>query len=599
MNSEQLNRFLYGSKLTAYALMRRTTYLLTFLSVGLLVYAHGVEQDPTMLQQLYYGIDAILAIFVLIYLLRILYTFERIKFLKRTWFEGALMSLILVNQVSTYLLGIPFIYNIFENIGIPLSVEIYRVLVSFFILLLLIIELFETKVHLKTLQLKPSTAFILSFLVLVFLGAGLFMLPKMTTAPDGMRFIDALFMSASASCVTGLAVVDPGTYLTFSGQVVLLLLVQFGGLGIITFATFFASLMKQGIGIKQHVAVHELLEGENLFSSKGLLRQLVYLTLLIESIGAIVIFMTWGQHVPFENLGNKIFYSVFHAVSAFCNAGFSLYPAGLYSEPVRFSYIMHLAVAFLIILGGIGFPTILDVLSPKAMRQRMETPWRNWKLLSRVTIYTSVALIALGMIGFFLLEYFNTLADLTFSEALIASFFQSVATRTAGFNTVDISQLTTPTMLMFIFLMFIGASPGSTGGGIKTTTFVVILLAVMATIRNKKDLEIGNRSIPHAVAYKAFSIFAFAALLNMIFLFILTISDGKHDIIRLALEQVSAFATVGYSTGITAGLSDVGKFVLILSMYIGRVGTLTLALALSTRAVATDYKFPPTHLPVG
>jgi trk system potassium uptake protein len=154
-------------------------------------------------------------------------------------------------------------------------------------------------------------------------------------------------------------------------------------------------------------------------------------------------------------------------------------------------------------------------------------------------------------------------------------------------------------MLMFIFLMFIGASPGSTGGGIKTTTFVVILLAVIATIRNKKNLEIGNRSIPHSVAYKAFSVFAFAALLNMFFLFILTISDGQFDIIRLALEQVSAFATVGLSTGITAGLSNVGKTVIILSMYIGRVGTLTLALALSTRATSTDYKYPATHLPVG
>ncbi len=579
--------------------MRRTTYVLTILSVGLLIYAHGVVESPIELRYLFYAIDAILAVFVLIYLLRILYSFERIKFLKRTWFEGVLMAIILVNQVGTYLFDFPVVYNIFESVGIPLSVELYRILVSFYMLVLLIIELLETKVHLKTLQLKPSITFIMSFVFLVLLGTGLLMMPKMTTSPEGIRFIDALFMATSASCVTGLSVVDPGTYLTFSGQVVLLMLIQLGGLGIITFATFFASLMKQGIGLKQHVAMHELLEGETLYSTKGLLRQLILLTFLIEGIGAFIIFMTWGQNVQFENLGSKIFFSVFHAISAFCNAGFSLYPAGLYTEPVRYSYIMHLAVAFLIIFGGIGFPTILDVLSPKSMRLRMETPWRNWKLLSRVTIYTSAALIALGTIGFFLLEYFNTLANLSFAEALIASFFQSVSTRTAGFNSVDISQLTTPTMLMFIFLMFIGASPGSTGGGIKTTTFVVVLLAVIATIRNKKNLQIGNRTIPHSVAYKAFSVFAFAALLNMFFLFILTISDGQHDIIRLALEQVSAFATVGYSTGITAGLSDVGKSVIILSMYIGRVGTLTLALALSTRAATADYSYPPTHLPVG
>lgn len=579
--------------------MRRTTYVLTILSVGLLIYAHGVVESPVSLRYLFYAIDAILAVFVFIYFLRILYTFERIKFLKRTWFEGTLMAIIFVNQVGTYLFGFPVVYTVFEGVGIPLSVEMYRVVVSLYMLVLLIIELLETKVHLKTLQLKPSTIFIMSFVFLVLIGAGLFMLPKMTTVSGGMRFIDALFMATSAACVTGLAVVDPGTYFTFSGQVVLLMIIQLGGLGIVTFATFFASMMRQGMGLKQHVAVHELLEGETLFSSKGLLRKLVVLTFLIETIGAILVFMTWGPQVQFDTLGSKIFYSVFHAVSAFCNAGFSLYPAGLYTEPVRFSYILHLVVALLIIFGGIGFPTIVDVLSPRAMRERMNAPWKNWKLLTRVTIYTSIALIALGMVGFFLLEYFNTLSTLSFAEALITSFFQSVTTRTAGFNSVDISQLTTPTLMMFIFLMFIGASPGSTGGGIKTTTFVVVLLAVSATIRGKKELEIGNRSIPHSVAYKAFSVFAFAALLNMFFLFILTISDAQYDIMRLAFEQISAFATVGLSTGITAGLSDIGKSVIILSMYIGRVGTLTLALALSTRAATTAYKYPATHLPVG
>ncbi len=599
MNSEQLNRFLYDSKLTAYAIMRRTTYVLTLLSVGLLIYAHGVVESPVQLQVLFYAIDAILAIFVLIYFLRILYTFERIKFLKRTWFEGVLMGVILINHTSTYLFGFPAIYTVFESMGIPLSVELYRVSVSLYMLVLLIVELLETKVHLKTLQLKPAITFILSFILLILLGTSLFMMPKMTNAPDSMPFLDALFMATSASCVTGLAVVDPGTYFTFSGQVVLLMLIQMGGLGILTFATFFASLMRQGIGIKQHVAMHEILESETLFSSKGLLRKLVLLTFLIEAIGAILVFMTWGRDVQFANLGSKIFYSIFHAVSAFCNAGFSLYPEGLYTAPVRFSYIMHLIIAMLIIFGGIGFPTILDVLSPKSMRMRMEKPWKNWKLLSRLTIYTSVALIGLGMIGFFLLEYYNTLSSLNFAEALIASFFQSVTTRTAGFNSVDISLLTTPTLLMFIFLMFIGASPGSTGGGIKTTTFVVILLAVSATIRNKREIEVGKRSIPHSVAYKAFSVFAFAALLNMFFLFILTISDPQFDIMRLAFEQVSAFATVGLSTGITAGLSEVGKSIIIVSMYIGRVGTLTLAVALSTRSSSAAYKYPATQLPIG
>ncbi|MBF9253923.1 ATPase [Pontibacter sp. 172403-2] len=599
MNTESLNRHLYDSKLLAYAIMRRTAYVLAVLAVGLLLYAHGVEKNQYRLQLLYYVIDAILAVFVLIYLVRILYAFERIKFLRRTWFEGMLLSIIFLNEFCTYVLGFPVVYTVFDNIGIPLSVEFYRVLVSLYMLVLLVVELLETRIHLKTIQLKPSIAFILSFVLLIFGGAGLFMLPKMTNAPEGMRFLDALFMATSAGCVTGLAVVDPGTYFTFSGQVVLLLLIQMGGLGILTFATFFASLMRQGVGIKQHVAMHQLLEGETLFSSKGMLRNLIFLTLAIEGIGAFAVFLTWGPETHFVNLGSKIFFSIFHAVSAFCNAGFSLYPQGLYTEPVRYAYVLHLVIAMLIIFGGLGFPTIVDLFSPKAMRERMEMPWKNWKMLTRVAVYTTAALLVFGTVGFFLLEYYNTLSELNLAEALVTSFFQSVTTRTAGFNTVEISELSVPTMLLFIFLMFIGGSPGSTAGGIKTTTFTVILLAVWTTIRNKRHLEIGHRTIPHAVAYKAFSVFAFAAILNITFLFILSISDAQYDIIKLAMEQVSAFATVGLSTGITAGLSDVGKLVIILSMYLGRVGTLTLALALSTKASYVAHKYPETHLVVG
>ncbi|OKL39438.1 ATPase [Pontibacter flavimaris] len=599
MNTESLNRALYGSKLTAYKIMRRITYTLTILAIGLLVLAHGVVEDQAQLSLLYRAIDGILVTFVILYLLRILYTFERRKFLRRTWFEGILMGIVFLNELLTYGFGIPLIYSVFGSMGIPLSVEWYRVSISMYMLVFLLVELLETRVHLKTMQLKPSLTFLLSFILLILLGTGLLMLPKMTTTPEGIGFMDALFMATSASCVTGLAVVDPGSYFTFAGQVVLLLLIQMGGLGILTFATFFASLMRQGVGVKQHVAMHELLESESLFSTKNLLRKLIYLTLTIEGLGAVMIFMTWGSEVQFTDLGSKIFFSVFHAVSAFCNAGFSLFPQGLYTEPVRFSYIMHLVVALLIIFGGLGFPAIIDIFSPQAMRERMASPWRNWKLLTRMIVYTTSALLALGTIGFFLLEYYNTLADMTFAEALIASFFQSATTRTAGFNTVDMSALSVPTLMMFLVLMFIGASPGSTGGGIKTTTFAVILFAVVATVRNKRNLEIGRRTIPHSVAYKAFTVFTFAAIFNIFFIFVLTISDPQYDLIALAIEQVSAFATVGLSTGITAGLSDVGKSIMIFSMYVGRVGTLTLALALSTRATATDYKYPSAHLPVG
>ncbi|WP_161888754.1 TrkH family potassium uptake protein [Pontibacter russatus] len=599
MNTESLNRFLYGSKLRAYALMRHTAYTLTGAALGLLIYAHGVEQDPMMLNKLYKAIDAILSIFVLIYLLRIVYAFERAKFLRRTWFEGILMGIIFLNEFSTYVLGFPLIYNLFESIGIPLSVEVYRIVVSLYMLVLLVIELLETKVHLKALQVKPAITFIVSFISLIAIGTGLFMLPKMTNAPDGMRFIDALFMATSASCITGLVVVDPGTYFTLSGQVLLLLLVQLGGLGVMTFATFFASLMRQGIGIKQHVALHEIMESESLFSTKGLLPKLILLTLSIEAVGASIIFFSWGPEVRFESVAGKIYFSVFHSVSGFCNAGFSLFPEGLYTAPVRFSYVLHLIIAALVILGGIGFPTMLDVFSPTAMRRRLGAPWRNWRLLSRVTIYTSAGLLAAGTLIFFLLEYYNSLSSLGFAEALVSAFFQSATTRSAGYSTVDVSSLSVSTLLVFLVLMFIGASPGSMGGGIKTTTFTIILLSVAATIRGRENVEIGNRSIPHSLSYKAFSVFTFAVVINVVFVILLSVTDAQFQIVHLVFEQVSAFATVGLSTGITAGLSDMGKLIIVISMYVGRVGTLTLALALSTRASTAAYKYPAAHLAVG
>ncbi|QCR21406.1 TrkH family potassium uptake protein [Pontibacter sp. SGAir0037] len=599
MDRESLNRALYGSKILVYKTLRRTTYVLTLLAVGLLLYAHGVEKKLEALSLIYQLIDGIMVAFVVIYFLRMLYSFERSKFIRSTWFEGLLMGIILLHVCCTYIFRFPILYFLFEGIGIPLSVELYRVLVSLYMLLLALVELLATRIYLRAVQLRTTTTFLLSFLLLILAGTTLLMLPKMSHSPEGIRFIDALFMAISSSCITGLAVVDVGSYFTFSGQVVILILVQLGGLGMLTFATFIASLMRQGIGIKHQIAVHELVEGESVYTSGSLMRKLLLFTLIIEGLGAVFIYLTWGDEVYFPNIGSKLFFSVFHAVTAFCNAGFSLFPEGLYTPPVQNSYALHLIVASLVIVGGLGVPTIVDVFSPANVRDRIRKPWKKWKTLSRITIYSSTVLLVFGTIVFFLLEYYNTLSGHGLVGGLTTAFFQSVTTRSSGFNTVDISALSVPCLMLFIFLMFIGASPGSTGGGIKTTTFVVILFAVASTIRNRPTIQIGRRTIPHVVAYKAFSVFTFAALANFFFIFILTLTDAQFSVLVLAFEQVSAFSTTGLSTGITAGLSDMGKCVIMLSMYMGRVGTLTLALALSARQMHATYKYPITNVVVG
>jgi Trk-type K+ transport system membrane component len=226
-------------------------------------------------------------------------------------------------------------------------------------------------------------------------------------------------------------------------------------------------------------------------------------------------------------------------------------------------------------------------------------PWKDWKLNTKLAIYTAIALIFFGMIIYYLLERDNTLAGLNILEALITSFFQSVTTRTAGFNTVDFTKLENPTLIMMMFLMFIGASPGSTGGGIKTITFLLIAVSVISTIRGRKIISIDKRTIPMELLFKAYSVISFAAAYILLGFFILSITEPEQESISLLFEQVSAFSTVGLSTGVTPQLSTIGRIVIVASMFIGRVGTITLALALSRPVISNAYRYPDAHLMVG
>jgi Trk-type K+ transport system membrane component len=378
-----------------------------------------------------------------------------------------------------------------------------------------------------------------------------------------------------------------------------MILMQFGGLGIITFASFLASLLKTGVGIKQQLMLQDFLESDSLFSAKGLLSKIFFITFLVEFISFILIFFSWGQDVHFSSVGQKVFFSAFHSVSAFCNAGFSLFTDGLFENGVATSYILHIIIAVTLILGGIGFSSLQDLFSVSNLRERFKNPWKEWKLSTKIAVYTSLALLFTGMIAFYYIEKENTLADLNFMEAMITSFFQSATARTAGFNTVDIGSLKIPALVLISFLMFVGASSGSVGGGIKTSTFYLLIKSVIATLNNRAKIEIDRKFIPKELLYKALSVFFFAATMNLVAIFALTITDSDISLERLIFEQVSAFGTVGLSTGITADLSLGGRIIIILSMFIGRVGTLTFALALSNRAKTKTHRYPKAHLMVG
>jgi potassium uptake TrkH family protein len=595
--AERLNNLLYNSRPQALRISRILTSLAAVVGLGLMVYLFGFNllADDS---RIYFSLmDILLGVFLLSFLIRWLYAFRRIDFLRNALLESTLMALVLFRAVDHFLLDghlLTAAYGLFEERGLSVF---YRSFISLLFILLLILEFSRLGANLSSVKIKPNLAFLLSFILLILGGTVLLMLPAMTTQTGSMSFLDAFFTAVSASCVTGLIVVDTATFFTTRGQLVILLLIQIGGLGILSFATFFASYLSTGIGYRQKMMVPDYLDNETLASSGKLLRQIVFITLFIEFGTFVLLFFSWN--VPFDSLEQKLFFSAFHAVSAFCNAGFSLFSNGLYEEVVRSNYILHLIIAASLILGALGFAPIKDVCSPKRLRDRLEHPWKDWNLSTRIAVNVSVVLLIVGTVLFFLLEKDNTLADKNLSESLLTSFFQSATTRTAGFNTVDFAQLTSPTLVLMMILMFIGGASGSTAGGIKTSTFYLILMSVIAISRGYSRIHVGKRYIPTDILFKALSIFFYGVAINALVVFLLSITEKDTDMMALIFEQVSAFGTVGLSTGITGTLSSAGKVLIIISMFLGRVGTLTFAVAMSTRIDTENYKLPAANVMVG
>lgn len=444
------------------------------------------------------------------------------------------------------------------------------------ILLLFIvgIELGKATTRSTVWKLSPPILFILSFLVLIVIGSSLLMLPEMTNK-HRITFIDALFTSISANCVTGLIVVDTATYFTLKGKILILLLIQLGGLNIIAFATYFISFLRRKIEGKMNVAtVKELLHTEDLDNTKNMVKMVVLTTFTIELIGTMVIYLQWGAEVNFVSNTEKLFYSVFHAVSAFNNAGFTLFTDGFTNNRVQGVFPIHMTIAVLIVLGGLGFTTIQDTLRMSEFRKTGYA----WHMQSKIALVSSAILILIGTGFFYIAERDNSMGSQNSSEQIMTALFQSITTRTAGFNTVEFGSLTTVVLIFSMFFMFVGASSGSTGGGIKTSTFSVLLTALWKR-KDKKD-NYGTSFITIPLVKKAVSILLYSIAVITIGTIILVIVEPDKFFVDVLFEEISAFGTVGLSTGITPELSHIGKTVIMLSIIIGRLGPLTLAYAL-------------------
>jgi trk system potassium uptake protein TrkH len=423
-------------------------------------------------------------------------------------------------------------------------------------------------------KMHPATILLSSYLLVIGIGTSLLLIPYATVSRD-ISLMDALFTATSAVCVTGLVVVDTGTFFTLFGQGVILTLIQLGGLGIMTFSVTIFHLMGRQVSFRQRMAVQDVFAHTPREDIYHLLRAIFYFTGIAELIGAGLLFIHWNGEYSWTT---ALYMAVFHSVSAFCNAGFSLLSNSFMDY--RGELLLNLTICALIIFGGIGFPVIYD--SYKTIFQRNK---RRLKLSiqTKTVLITTGILIVSGMVVFLGIEQNALLQHETFSKSLLASFFQSVTCRTAGFNTVDVAALNNTTLTFMIFLMFFGASPGSCGGGIKTTTLAVLGAFTWSRLRRKIRVNIFKKSIPHATVTKSISLVVISISLICMLFFLLLLSAprdfingaGHGQFLSYLFEVVSAFGTVGLSMGATAEINNWGKFLIFLMMLIGRVGVLT------------------------
>lgn len=435
-------------------------------------------------------------------------------------------------------------------------------------------------------KLTPYQILALGFAGLIVAGALLLMTPMTSATGQGLSFIDALFTATSAVCVTGLVVVDTGTYFSIFGQMVIIVLIQAGALGIMTMATLMALIMRRKIQLRERLIMQEALNQMTVAGVVRLTQYIIFATFFLEFIGGTILAIHW-----YSDLGSTgIYYGYWHAVSAFCNAGFDLFGSSLTSYVDDIT--INLTVTSLIILGGLGFTVIFDVWNNRR--------WKKLSLHTKLVLITTLVLLIFGTVVILLLEMNNseTLGELSWKGKILASYFQSVAPRTAGYNTVDIGKMQDATLFFTIILMFIGASPASTGGGVKTTTFGVMIAAIWALITGKHDAEMFRRRINQNIIYKAFTVFFIAATLVIIVTMMMSISE-EFSFLRILFEVVSAFGTVGLSTGITSSLTVHGKLWLIITMFAGRIGPVTFVLALALRSRKGAIHYPEGKINIG
>ena len=424
----------------------------------------------------------------------------------------------------------------------------------------------------RQIKLSPAQIITLSFLGVIIIGAFLLMIPIASTSGDSLNFWDALFIATSATCVTGLSTISIGTELSIFGQMIVLILIQIGGLGIMTLSSSMMILIGKSLGMKDRIIRQDLLGVSSLEDIYAMISDIIRYTLIIELWGALV--LTFAFVYDGFDLTTSLYYGFFHSISAFCNAGFALFDNSL--ESYATNPLVHGTISILIVLGGLGFIVLKELKSMIASG----TTLVRMSLHTKIVILTTLFLTVFGFCFIFFGEYLNALDSYSLWEKVQISLFQSITLRTAGFNTLEMTSLNAFTIYGMTLFMFIGASPGSTGGGIKTTTFAILLQSIRSTLFGKKDLEFFDRKIPSQVIVRATAITFISIIISSLFILILMKIEPEQSFLPLFFEVISASGTVGLSLGVTPFLSVAGKIGLSLLMLIGRIGPLTLVLAI-------------------
>jgi Trk-type K+ transport system membrane component len=476
--------------------------------------------------------------------------------------------------------------------------------IKFAIILTFIREFAELRLNFKRAILNPAQLFILSFLSIIFLGALLLMLPNATHS--GISFINALFTSTSAVCVTGLVIADTGSYFTLFGQSIILVLIQLGGLGILTFTSYFSYFFKGGSTYENQISLSDMNSSQKLGEVFSTLKYVLLITFYIELSSAILIYTSLDDSL-FKSQGEQIYFSVFHAISGFCNAGFSTLNDSLFETGFRFNYYLQLVIIMTFVLGGLGFPIVVNLINYLKYKisllinfAKAGQNYRPWvlNLNSRITLITTMALTGVAFVIFYILEYKNTLVEHSGFGKIVTALFGAATPRTAGFNTVDMNSLAFPTVMMIFLLMWIGASPSSTGGGIKTSTFAIATLNILSLAKGKSRIEVFRREIADISVRRAFAIIALSLIVIGLGVMLISIFDNEKGLMNIAFECFSAYSTVGLSLGITADLSNISKFVLIVVMFVGRVSMLSIVIAIFKKVKYKNYNYPTEEITI-